>query len=119
MAFTTDGLNELLEGYKTNFTQRGWTLVARKGNGDYITSEAVQFGTISNGTMDLSEPAELSINTVPSDVEKLSLYTGDVTNGTEMASETELVTVTFTAGTYNFTVAGTLTVNSFEISVAE
>lgn len=119
MAFTTDGLNELLEGLKANFTPSTGTLVAKTASdGNFIAGVNVEFGSIANGAMDLSESVEL---TIPgsSDVRALSLYTGTVTDGTSMNSETELVTVTFTAGTYNFAVEGTLTVNSFEISVAE
>lgn len=119
MAFTTDGLNELLEGLKSNFTSSEGTLVAKTGaSGSFIAAANVEFGTISNGSMDLSDPAELSISG-SNDVQALSLYTGTVGDANDMANETELVTVTFSAGTYNFTVSGTLTVNSFEISVEE
>lgn len=122
MTFTNDGLNELLEGLKANFTSNSGTLVAKTAaDGTFIAGVNVEFGTITDGVMDIdtTTPVELEIDTVPSDVQALSLYTGVVENGTDMANETELVTVTFTPGTYNFTVAGTLTVNSFEISVAE
>lgn len=120
MAFTTEGLNELLEGLKANFTNSVGMLVAKDQSDNYIAAVGVQFDEPSNGTMDLDTSQAIEL-TIPAgnEVGSLALYTGQISDQQSMDNATELVSVSFSSGTYNFVNAGTLTVTSYEISVAE
>ena len=118
MAFTTIGLNQFLEGFKENFTVSTGSIVAKAaGTGAYIDAANIEFGSISNGSMDLTNNAVLDI---PSggEVGFLALYDGQVSDQASMDNANKLAELAFPQGTYAFTNAGTLTVTSFEISVA-
>jgi hypothetical protein len=119
MAFTTLGFNEFLEGFKENFSNGNGGMIALSPFDGFIDSKTATYGTISNGTIDLENPIVFD---VPGNftVGKLILFktssAGQVTsfdrNTFQIVAE-----VTFPSGTYAFTNPGTLTVNSFEISL--
>lgn len=118
MAFTTRGLNEFLEGFKANFDVSNGSIVAKEeGTGAYIDAANIEFGTISNGAMDITTNAVLDIE-AGGRVGFLALYDGQVSDQSSMENANKLAELAFPAGTYEFTNAGTLTVTSFEISVA-
>lgn len=118
MAFTTRGLNEFLEGFKANFDVSNGSIVAREeGVGNYIDAANIEFGSISNGSMDITSNAVLDI---PAGIRVgfLALFDGQVSDQASMDNANKLAELAFPSGTYEFTNAGTLTVTSFEISVA-
>jgi len=118
MAFKTAALNLLLSGLKSAFTESSGMLVAKtNAQGSFIASVNIEFGTISNGEMDLLDTVEITIP-AGNDVQALSLYTGTVTDNTSMNNEDELATISFPSGTYNYITQGTLSVESFKISIA-
>jgi len=116
MAFTTSGLKEFLDGFKANFTSMVGTMVAIDASSNYIDAANIEFGSISNGEMDITTAAVFDVG-AGVEVSSIALYTGQVQSTGDMTQETELAKVTFAQGTYVFTNPGTLTVNSFEISL--
>ena len=119
MAFTTFGLNQFLEGFKENFDVSNGSIVAKTiGTGAYIDAANIEFGSISNGSMDLTSNAVLDIP-AGGEVGFLALYDGQVSDQSSMDNANKLAELTFPSGTYAFTNDGTLTITSFEINVAD
>lgn len=119
MGFEIGALNDFLSGFKTNFTSSTGAIVAKApGTGTYISATGIEFGSISNGSMDLTQNAVLNIP-AGAEVGFIALYTGQVTDQTSMENEEKLAEISFPQGTYVFTNDGTLTITSFEISIVD
>ena len=120
MAFTTAALNEFLKGFRSAVNDGNATFVAvdtASQAGDVFVDYAqFQYEVPANAEMDLDDDLVFEAD-AGDDITAIRIYEGQPTNQNDMENSTILAEVTFNPGTYAFTNPGTLTVNSFEISL--